>query len=89
MNNHYEQPGQLETEDDQVVLIELIDQHAALKELTVVRMARKDLENGNIKSAIFRLAVDLDKIRDICPELYRYVDERYWEYVKSEQIDSI
>lgn len=41
--------------------------------LTAVVMARRDLENGLVNSAVARLKVDLDKIRMHSTELYMYI----------------
>lgn len=52
----------------------LIGQLEDFQDLTVARMAIKDLRNGNLNSAMQRLKVDADKMRDPeHPELYRLI----------------
>ena len=57
-------------------LIRLIEQDEHTKSLTVAIMALRDLKNDEIKSAIMRLRVDLDKIRMTNPELSDFI----WNY---------
>lgn len=38
-------------------------------------MARKDLENGNLESAISRIKVDIDKLICLDNKLYKYISE--------------
>ena len=59
---------------NQVRLIKEIALTPELQSLTVVRMAEKDLEKGEWKSAIARLKVDADKIRPINKKLYDLIN---------------
>lgn len=43
---------------------------------TVVHMAVKDLEKGNIESAVSRLRIDADKIRMHSEPLYEYINKK-------------
>ena len=54
-------------------LIRLIEQDEHTKSLTVAIMALRDLKNDEIKSAIMRLKVDMDKIRMTNPELNDFI----------------
>ena len=62
-------------------LEELIRQDPHTMSLTVAIMALRDLEKGDILSAVARLRVDLDKIRMTNPQLNEYV-----ENLKKQQI---
>ena len=57
-------------------LIGAIEGDGGLEQLTAVRMALKDLKNGDIDTAIFRLKQDLDKIRGLNYDLYQYLIDR-------------
>lgn len=45
-----------------------------IQDLTVVQMAKRDLERNDVQSAMARLRVDADKIRPTCRELYELLE---------------
>lgn len=53
----------------------LIERDEHSKSLTVSQMALRDLENGNVHSAVSRLRVDQDKFIITNPDLYYYIEE--------------
>jgi hypothetical protein len=54
-----------------IALSRAINLSKDLEIYTCVRMAKKDIENGNISSAISRMKVDADKIRQHSRFIYR------------------
>lgn len=46
----------------------------ALQDLTVCRMAQRDLDKGDVEAALARLRTDADKIRPTCRELYDIIN---------------
>lgn len=77
MNREYDKTA--ERQPDQIdpdYLADILARDGNLQNLTVVRLALKDLKNSSLDSAISRLKVDLDKIRSINPDLYSYLKNR-------------
>jgi len=63
-----------------MTLEKILQTHLANKKLdcyTAVVLARRDLENHDIKSAIFRLAQETDKLRPYDPVLVKFVLDHY------------
>lgn len=54
-------------------------QDESLQDLTTVRLAREDLNNGILDGAILHLSKDLDKIRPSHPDFCRMVQKMYEE----------
>ncbi|SIR80832.1 hypothetical protein SAMN05880566_12342 [Janthinobacterium sp. TND4EL3] len=44
-----------------------------LDDLTAVRLARNDVSNGLVETAVLRLKAEADKIRPICRPLYNII----------------
>ena len=49
-----------------------------LQDLTVCRMAQRDLAKGDVEGALKRLRVDADKIRSTCRELYDLINANFF-----------
>jgi len=67
---------QQSSEDSKIIreLTRLIELDAHTESLTVAKMAKVDLANGLVDSAILRLRVDRDKFIYTNSELYEYLD---------------
>lgn len=73
MHKSFWEAGEGELRIDAAKLGKLIKNDKNYEQLTVCKMALRDIADGKLKSAVARLSVDLDKLMARNPELSDYV----------------